>query len=118
VDKIVLEILKKGELQVAEKERNVQIESSLKEVATIVSEKCINPETKRPYTVTMIEKAMLDLHFSVNTNKSTKQQVGVDLVSSTEGKNNSFFGLGCRHWKSLNSSKRGRLFQSQELKCL
>ena len=35
----------------------------------------MNPETKRPYTVTMIENAMKsDLHFSVNPNKNAKQQ--------------------------------------------
>ena len=50
-------------------------ESTLKEIATIVAEKCVNPETKRPYTVTMIETAMKnDLHFSVNPNKNAKQQ--------------------------------------------
>ncbi|KAJ3194053.1 hypothetical protein HK101_003611 [Irineochytrium annulatum] len=74
VDKIILEILKKGELQVGEKERTAQIETIVRDVATTVADKCINPETKRPYTVTMIEKAMADLHFSANTNRSTKQQ--------------------------------------------
>jgi len=67
--------LKKGELQVSEKERNQQISSKYRDIATIVAEKCVNPETKRPYTVTMIEKAMNDLHFSVNPNRNAKQQV-------------------------------------------
>jgi ribosome maturation protein SDO1 len=35
---------------------------------------CVNPETKRPYTVTLIEQAMKDAHFSCNQNKSAKQQ--------------------------------------------
>lgn len=35
---------------------------------------CINPETKRPYPVSMIEKAMKDIHFSVKLNRSAKQQ--------------------------------------------
>ena len=67
--------MKKGELQVSEKERNQQISSKYRDIATIVAEKCVNPETKRPYTVTMIEKAMNDLHFSVNPNRNAKQQV-------------------------------------------
>ena len=71
---ILLEILKKGELQVGEKERNQKLESMLKDIATIVSEKCVNPESKRPYPVTIIEKAMQDIHFSCNPNKNTKQQ--------------------------------------------
>ena len=41
----------------------------------MVAEKCVNPETKRPYTVTMIEKAMTELHLSVNVNRNTKSQV-------------------------------------------
>ena len=56
-------------------ERTLDRESTLKEIATIVAEKCVNPDTKRPYTVTMIETAMKnDLHFSVNPNKNAKQQ--------------------------------------------
>ncbi|RHZ59326.1 hypothetical protein Glove_364g61 [Diversispora epigaea] len=71
---IIVEILKKGELQVSDKERTHQIDHTYREIAIIVADKCVNPETKRPYTVTMIEKAMSDLHISVNVNKSTKLQ--------------------------------------------
>ncbi|TPX67936.1 hypothetical protein SpCBS45565_g03458 [Spizellomyces sp. 'palustris'] len=73
-DKIILEILRKGELQVGEKERTQQLGNLSRDIATTVAEKCINPDTKRPYTVTMIEKAMADLHFSVNPNRNAKQQ--------------------------------------------
>jgi ribosome maturation protein Sdo1 len=38
-------------------------------------DKCVNPETKRPYSVTMIEKAMKDVHYSVKPNRNSKQQV-------------------------------------------
>ena len=70
-----LKILAKGELQVSEKERHQQLESMFTDIATIVAEKCVNPETKRPYTVGMIEKAMKDVHISVKPNRNTKQQV-------------------------------------------
>lgn len=73
-EEIVKQILSKGELQVGEKERQVQSTNTLNEIATMVAEKCVNPETKRPYPVTMIEKAMKDLHFSVNPNQKAKQQ--------------------------------------------
>jgi ribosome maturation protein SDO1 len=43
-------------------------------VATIVADKCVNPETKRPYTLSMIEKGLRDAHFSVNPSKGAKQQ--------------------------------------------
>eukprot|EP00298_Acanthocystis_sp_HF-20_P030185 c9271_g1_i2.p1 GENE.c9271_g1_i2~~c9271_g1_i2.p1 ORF type:complete len:253 (+),score=106.01 c9271_g1_i2:48-806(+) len=72
--KICLEIINKGQLQVAEKERNQQFDSMFKDIATMVSEKCINTESKRPYPVSTIEKAMKDIHFSVVTSRSTKQQ--------------------------------------------
>lgn len=74
IKKICIEILDKGEMQISEKERQTQLESALKDVATIVSEKCINSETRRPFPVSIIEKSMKQIHFSVNPKKNTKQQ--------------------------------------------
>ncbi|XP_001636237.2 ribosome maturation protein SBDS [Nematostella vectensis] len=71
---ICLKILAKGELQVSEKERNQQLESSFRDIATIVADKCVNPETKRPYPVGVIERAMKDIHYSVIPTRSSKQQ--------------------------------------------
>ncbi|KAL1481758.1 hypothetical protein MTO96_034235 [Rhipicephalus appendiculatus] len=71
--KICKEILTKGELQVSEKERHSQLESSW-DIATLVADMCINPETKRPYPVSIVERSMKEAHFSVRPNKSAKQQ--------------------------------------------
>lgn len=71
----LVQILAKGELQVSDKERQTQLEQMFRDIATIVAEKCVNPETKRPYTVSLIERAMKDIHYSVKATKSTKQQV-------------------------------------------
>ncbi|KFG81823.1 UPF0023 family protein [Metarhizium anisopliae] len=57
-DDIVLEILKKGELQVGEKERATQLERVHNEVIGIVASKLVDPRTKRVYTSGMIEKAL------------------------------------------------------------
>ncbi|CAG4988543.1 unnamed protein product [Parnassius apollo] len=76
---ICKEILEKGELQVTDKERHSQIDSLFKDIATTVADKCVNPETKRPYPVSIIEKAMKDIHFSVNVNRSAKQQA-LDVI--------------------------------------
>jgi ribosome maturation protein SDO1 len=73
--KIILEILLKGEIQVSGKERENQTESLLKEIATIVADKCVNPQTKLPYPAAVIEKAIQDIHFSPNLIKNAKQQV-------------------------------------------
>lgn len=76
---ICKEILAKGELQVSEKERHSQLDSLFKDIATNVADKCVNPESKRPYPVTMIEKAMKDIHFSVKPNRNAKQQA-LDVI--------------------------------------
>ena len=71
---ICKEILAKGELQVSDKERQAQREALFKDVATTVADKCVNPESKRPYPVSMIEKAMKECHIAVKPNKNAKQQ--------------------------------------------
>jgi len=71
----VKEILKKGEVQVGEKEREHDIASLRKELATLVAEKCVDPSTQLPYPVGMIEKAMTEAGYSVKTNKTAKSQV-------------------------------------------
>jgi len=58
VDKIILEILKKGELQVGEKERKEQLDRIEREVVEIVAGKLVDPKSKRVYTTGMIEKAL------------------------------------------------------------
>ncbi|XP_046680639.1 ribosome maturation protein SBDS [Homalodisca vitripennis] len=76
---ICKEILAKGELQVSDKERQTQLDSLFKDIATTVADKCVNPETKRPYPVSIIEKAMKDVHFSVKPNRNAKQQA-LDVI--------------------------------------
>lgn len=65
----------------SDKERHSQLETMFRDIATIVAEKCVNPETKRPYTVSLIEGAMKEIHYSVKANKSTKQQVRGRMLS-------------------------------------
>lgn len=74
------QILSKGELQISERERQSQLESLFRDISTIVSDKCVNPDTKRPYTVGMIERAMKDVHYAVKPTRSAKQQV-MDIIS-------------------------------------
>lgn len=59
----------------SDKERQSQLEAMFRDIATVVAEKCVNPDTRRPYTVGIIERAMRDAHYSVKPNRSTKQQV-------------------------------------------
>ena len=76
-------MLDKGEVQVSERERHSQLETMFRDIATHVADKCVNPETSRPYTVGVIERAMKDAHISIKPHKNTKQQVHTPFLSST-----------------------------------
>jgi len=81
IHEIVKEILKKGELQVGEKEREHDITSLKKELATLVAEKCVDSSTQRPYSVGMIERAMAEAGYSIKTNRTAKSQVSECIKS-------------------------------------
>ena len=61
-------------MQVSDKERELELDSLFKDVASILAEKCVNPHTSRPYTISMLERALKDVHFSVDLKRSAKQQ--------------------------------------------
>ena len=67
-------ILEKGEVQISDQERAVQLESTLREVASMVSEKCINPVNRRQYTMAQIRDAMKKAGFMVHPTRNAKQQ--------------------------------------------
>lgn len=69
------QILQKGELQVGDKEREHDLSSVRREIATLVAEKCVDPATQRPYPVGVIDKAMTEAGFSVRPGKNAKAQV-------------------------------------------
>jgi ribosome maturation protein SDO1 len=71
---VILEILKKGQLQTTQAERTKQSESVLRDIATIVADKCVNADTNRPFTVAVIETAMRDIHYNLHPTRSAKQQ--------------------------------------------
>ncbi|EIE26602.1 Shwachman-Bodian-diamond syndrome, partial [Coccomyxa subellipsoidea C-169] len=73
-EKICVRILAEGDMQVSDKERDVELSSMFKDVASIIAEKCVNPNTQRPYTISMIERALKDVHFSVDPKRGAKQQ--------------------------------------------
>lgn len=83
VDRVILEILQKGEVQVGSEERGAQLQMFTRKVATIIAEKCVNPRTKTPYPVGMIEQALAELHFSPNLTRSAKQQA-LEVIKNLE----------------------------------
>ncbi|KAL7677656.1 hypothetical protein ACOME3_003897 [Neoechinorhynchus agilis] len=76
---ISLEILNKGELQVSEQERQSQYAEMFTQIARIVSEKCVEPQTQNHYPPTAIEKVMKQLHYNVNPTKNAKKQA-LDVI--------------------------------------
>ncbi|RYP79140.1 hypothetical protein DL771_000118 [Monosporascus sp. 5C6A] len=73
---IILEILKKGELQVGEKERAAQMDRVHNEVVSIVASKLVDPRTKRVYTTGMIEKALDMLSSQAHQQQGDKSAAG------------------------------------------
>ena len=71
---IVEEILKKGQVQLGEKERGRMQEEVFLEVASLVASMCINPETQRPYPQGVIETAIKEMHYGVVPNRPAKKQ--------------------------------------------
>lgn len=59
--------------QVSDKERKVEFGNLFKDVASILVDKTVNPESGRPYTITMLEKALRDVHFNPDPKKTAKQ---------------------------------------------
>lgn len=57
-DKIIQEILTKGEVQVGEKERKELLDRTEREIIDIVSGRLVDPKSKRVYTPGMIQKAL------------------------------------------------------------
>ena len=79
--------MKKGELQVGEKEREHDLSALRKEIATLVAEKCVDPATQRPYPVGVIDKALTEAGFSVKQGKTAKSQVSEAIrLIQTESK--------------------------------
>jgi ribosome maturation protein SDO1 len=78
---IILQILKKGELQVGEKERAVELEDLKREICTEIAGRCVDPNTQRPHTVGMIEKAMNEVGYNVSGGKAAKAQVRLPLLA-------------------------------------
>ena len=67
-------ILANGDVQVSDQERAAQLESTAREVASMVSEKCVHPISRRPYTMPQIRDGMKSAGFMVHPNRNIKQQ--------------------------------------------
>jgi ribosome maturation protein SDO1 len=121
-DQIVLEILKKGELQVGEKERHAQVENIRNEVLDIVVGKLVDPRTKRVYTTGMIEKALDVLssqaghnaqekgkeHHGDKTGEKEKEKVGDEEGEGEKEKVDKGKGKALPVWTGVTTTKSAK----------
>ena len=70
-------------MQVSTKERQQNLESKFREIASIVCDKCVNTETSKPFPLSVIESTMKEIHFNVQSNKNAKQQA-IALIRELE----------------------------------
>ncbi|OMP82747.1 Ribosome maturation protein sdo1 [Diplodia seriata] len=112
-DDIILEILKKGELQVGEKERNAQLDRVHAEVIDIVAGKLVDPKSKRVYTTGMIEKALDQLS---SQTAQTASNSGTSTPANGEGKEVSKKDLP--KWTGVNSNKSAKSQALEAMKAL
>ncbi|KAG4304503.1 hypothetical protein PORY_002213 [Pneumocystis oryctolagi] len=87
IDVILREILKKGDIQVGEKERSHHIENTYKDIVRTIVDKCVNPTTKKAYTASMIEKALKDLGFSNSKSQYLTFLKALDVIKQLKEKN-------------------------------
>ncbi|KAH0785937.1 ribosome maturation protein SBDS [Histomonas meleagridis] len=78
-------ILLEGKVTLAEKERKIRIANLTKDIASIVASQCVNTNTQRPLTSTMIERAMSDIGYSVSLKKAPKAQA-MKLIKTLQEK--------------------------------
>jgi len=81
-------ILTHGEVQISKRERKAEMEKTFKEIASIITEKCINKESRRPFPQAVIEESMRELQkknkFSINFQQSSKAMALALIPKLTE----------------------------------
>lgn len=117
VDDIILEILKKGEMQVGEKERAAQLERVHNEVISIVASKLVDPRTKRVYTSGMIEKALDMLSSQAHT--TDKSAAGSSTGTPATGESGEAKPRAKEHiWTGVATTKSAKSQALEAMKAL
>ena len=71
---VCVRILAEGDVQVSDRERAVEMGALFRDVAAAVAARCVNTATRRPFTVSMVERALKDAGFSVDGKRPAKAQ--------------------------------------------
>ena len=73
-EEVVKLILDKGEIQVSEKERNLNFQNVKNDIANIIVEKTYNLENGLPFTHNVILKVLNDINFNLKESEDAKKQ--------------------------------------------
>jgi ribosome maturation protein SDO1 len=75
VFEIARKIIREGEIQLTQEQRNRFIEEKKKEIANIIARQGIDPKTKLPHPAARILNAMSEVHVLIDPFKPAKEQV-------------------------------------------
>ena len=119
-DEIIQEILRKGEMQVGEKERSAQKERLEREVIDIVAGKLVDPRSKRVYTASMIEKALeqLSLHGAQHRQEEAQEKGSGSATPATEGDETAAKKKELPTWSGVNTIKSAKSQALEAMKAL
>lgn len=67
-------MLEHGELQVAQQERTAEVDEIFKDIAVIISQKCVHKKTHRPFPSQVIEQALRSMGAAVKLDQPVKKQ--------------------------------------------
>eukprot|EP01069_Polyplicarium_translucidae_P003889 Polyplicarium_translucidae@DN2437_c0_g1_i1.p1 len=73
-EEVCMRILKEGHFQISDRERESHMEALFHDISTIVAERCVNPMSGTPFSVSMIETALKEEGFSVKPTEPPKKQ--------------------------------------------
>ena len=119
VDDIIQEILRKGEMQVGEKERHAQAERIHNEVVDIVAGKLVDPRSKRVYTAGMIEKALEQLSSQGTQRKQEEHGKGSGTATPTaEGEEGKGKKKDLPTWTGVMTTKSAKSQALEAMKAL
>jgi len=67
-------ILDNGDLQVAQQERTSEQDEMMKDIATVISQRCVHAITKRPFPMNIIEQALRSIGATIKLDQPVKKQ--------------------------------------------
>ena len=119
-DDIIQEILRKGEMQVSEKERSAQKDRLEREIVDIVAGKIVDPRSKRVYTTGMIEKALeqLSIHGAQHKQEEAHSKLSETATPTMDGEESKPKNKDMPTWTGVLTTKSAKSQALEAMKAL